>query len=450
MELGIVINELNENVPVMDAYSYNVSFAVDRNFGDRRYSESGLGPGPDTDQRVVSREEKSGVGMKRRYDARFVRPIPPLFIEPVLTSPADYIHLGSLPKRAKLDKYYVRSTVPGVVYDSLLQRPHNVAVSDPLNALGRGDNSIVLMKSNLYGPDVRENASSEKGSYSPHYPTKTGLQNEHHAHQQQQQRSKGELLRLFTVSPPVRTRSAKLPTDDHSLAASTSHSVLTPRSPDIPTPRDEQSLRPPSVEERTITIVRSGTPPQSPPPPPPLPPQPPPPPLPTDAHALQVPKTAEPPTAPPPLPSDLATRPRVEIGKGAESDRLLSEIRQGIALRPVSDAPQGVRAYGGERKTSGGGGGGGGGAELTRDDLLNSIRQGVSLRPVSERQSPARVAAERDEVNAMSRALINRRAAIDPMDILWSRLKIMERARVDLEDEDTDDDDTTFSDTDSF
>lgn len=30
MELGIVINELNENLPVMDASSYNVSFAVDR------------------------------------------------------------------------------------------------------------------------------------------------------------------------------------------------------------------------------------------------------------------------------------------------------------------------------------------------------------------------------------------------------------------------------------
>lgn len=116
-------------------------------------------------------KKKSGVGMKRRYGARFVRPIPPLFIEPVLTSPADCIHLGSLPKRAKLDEYYVRSTVPGVVYDSLLQRPHNVAVPDPLNALGRGDNSIVLMKSNSYGPDVRENASSEKGSYTPQYHT---------------------------------------------------------------------------------------------------------------------------------------------------------------------------------------------------------------------------------------------------------------------------------------
>lgn len=163
MELGIVINELNDNVPVIDAYSYNVSLAFDRNFGDRRYSESGLGAGPDTDQRVVSREEKPGVGMKRRYNARFLRPIPPLFIEPVLTSPADYIHLGSLPKRAKLDEYYVRSTVPGVVYDSLLKRPHNVAVSDPLNALGRGDNSIVLMKSNLYGPDVREKREFGKG-----------------------------------------------------------------------------------------------------------------------------------------------------------------------------------------------------------------------------------------------------------------------------------------------
>lgn len=136
----------------------------------------------------------------------------------------------------------------------------------------------------------------------------------------------------------------------------------------------------------------------------------------------------------------------MEIGKGTIGDRLLSEIRQGIALRPVSDAPQGVRGYGGERKTSGGGGG----AELTRDDLLNSIRQGVSLRPVSERQSPARVAAERDEVNAMFRALIIRRAAIDPMGLLRSRLKIMDRVRVDSEDEDTDDDDTTFSDTDSF
>lgn len=123
----------------------------------------------------------------------------------------------------------------------------------------------------------------------------------------------------------------------------------------------------------------------------------------------------------------------------------MSEIRQGIALSPVSDARQGVRGHGGERKISGGGG-----AELTRDDLLNSIRQGVSLRPVSGRRTPARVDAKRDEVNAMSRALINRRAAIDPMDILRSRLKIMERVRVDSEDEDTDDDDATFSDTDGF
>lgn len=51
MELGIVINELNENLPVMDANSFNVSFAVDRNFGDCGYIESGLGAGADTDQR---------------------------------------------------------------------------------------------------------------------------------------------------------------------------------------------------------------------------------------------------------------------------------------------------------------------------------------------------------------------------------------------------------------
>lgn len=127
----------------------------------------------------------------------------------------------------------------------------------------------------------------------------------------------------------------------------------------------------------------------------------------------------------------------------------MSEIRQGIGLRPVSDARQGVSGYGGERKTSDGGG-----VELTRDYLLNSIRQGVSLRPVSERRSPTRVDAERDEVNAMSRALITRRAAIDLMDILRSRLKIMERARFDSEDDDTDDDDddddASFSETDSF
>lgn len=447
MELGIVINELNENVPFMDAYSYNVSFAVEHNSGDPRHSESGLGAGADTDQRLGARDKNTGVGMKRRYDARFVRPIPPLFIEPVLTSPADYIHLGSLPKRAKLDEYYVRSTVPGVVYDALQQRPHNVAVSDPLNALGRGDNSTVFMKSSLYGPDVRDTASS---------------QNQH---------------RPYPFSPPsVRTRSEALLPDPPD--ASTPHSVQTPSSPDIPAPRAGQTLQPPPppppplpppsrpVAEHTVTARRSES-------PPPTPSSPvaehtvtvrrseTPPPIPADATPIPVPPAPPP---PPPLPSDAAPS-RVEptpagatdeprlgarsgTGDGGGSDDWLNEIRRGIALRPVSDARRGVRASGGARESSGGGG-----AESSRDDLMNSIRQGVSLRPVPVRRSPPRADAERDERYAMSRALMKRRAAVDPMGILQSRFKIMERVRVDSE-EDDDDEDTdggaSFSETDDF
>lgn len=444
MELGIVINELNENVPVMDAYSYNVSFAVEHNSGDPGHSESGLGAGPDTDQRLGAREKNPAVGMKRRYDARFVRPVPPLFIEPVLTSPADYVHLGSLPKRAKLDEYYVRSTVPGIVYDALLQRPHNVAVSDPLNALGRGDNSTVVMKSSLYGPDVRETASSQ---------TRSNQQ--------------------YTFSPPpVRTRTEALLPDPPD--ASTSHSVPTASSPDIPTQLAVQTLQPPPPPppplpppsrphaEHTVTAGRSETPPpthsrlvadhtvtvrrsETPPP---------------DATAVPVPV---PPPPPPPLPSDAApstleSTPAVATdeprrgartgtgGNGGGSDDWLSEIRRGIALRPVSDAGRSVRESGGAKTTSGGGG-----AESSRDDLMDSIRRGVSLRPVAVRRSPTRADAERDERYAMSRALMNRRAAIDPMEILRSRFKIMERVRVDSEEDDEDTDDgASFSETDGF
>lgn len=125
----------------------------------------------------------------------------------------------------------------------------------------------------------------------------------------------------------------------------------------------------------------------------------------------------------------------------------MSEIRRGIALRPVSDAGRGVRASGGARESSGGGG-----AESSRDDLMNSIRQGVSLRPVPVRRSPPRADAERDERYAMSRALMKRRAAVDPMGILQSRFKIMERVRVDSEDDDDEDTDggASFSETDDF
>lgn len=406
MELGIVINELNENVPVMDAYSYNVSFTVHDPFGDRRHSESGLGAGADTDQRLDSRAEKPGLGTKRRYDARFVRPVPPLFIEPVLTSPADYIHLGSLPKRAKLDEYFVRSTVPGVVYDTLLQRPHNVTVSDPLNALGKGENSTILMKSNLYGPDVRETGETAFAkSQTYHYATENDDSN-----QRLPGRSARE-LRLFTEAPPAapsnRTQSLTLlPDSPDARVPSTA-----PPAPPLPSSADTPRVEPPE--------------------------------LPADAPAVLVPATPVP--SPPPLPSDAASTSAVDDGMKRDAvgrgDDWLSEIRQGVALRPVSDARKAVKASGGESEVSDGGG-----AEFSRDDLMNSIRQGVPLRPV--RDTP-RVDSGRDERKAMSRALMNRRAAIDPMGILRSGFKIMERAQADSDDEATDDG-ASFSENDDF
>ena len=167
MELGVIINELNENVFIMDAYNYNVSIAVGPNAGDcAYYSRPELQPVADAKERVCT--WKNVVNNKRRlvYDDTFVQPTPPLFIEPVLTSPDDYVHLSSLPKRTKLDEYYVRSTVPSIVRNTLLQRPHNVVVSDPLNALsGDGnDSSTRLMKTNLYGPDIRRPQQQEPAS----------------------------------------------------------------------------------------------------------------------------------------------------------------------------------------------------------------------------------------------------------------------------------------------
>lgn len=172
MELGAVINELNEHVSIMDAYNYNVSIAVGHNISDNGCNQPKLQRVADANQRLGART--NAVNNKRRslfYDDPFVQPPPPLFIEPVLTSPDDYVHLSSLPKRAKLDEYYVRSTVPGIVRNTLLNKPHNVVVSDPLNALGDADDSISLMKINLYGPDIRQPTRADDQSPVSNEPT---------------------------------------------------------------------------------------------------------------------------------------------------------------------------------------------------------------------------------------------------------------------------------------
>lgn len=364
MELGIVINELKEHVSVMDAYCYNIGISVDRSVGGDGHSEPELRSAADTDQRLDPRKTTTGITVKRCYDDRFVRQLPPLFIEPVLTSPADYIHLGSLPKRAKLDEYYVRSTVPNIVRDALLRRPHNVVVSDPLNALGGGDDGTLLMKTDLYGPN---DASRPGDAYTVRRPDDAGEEY-------------GPRRQLGSATPPHTGPLADPP----------------------PPPSHSGYYTPESVSRH---ILSTSLPPQPPLPPPP----PPPPPLPSDANGAPF----FPPTAPPPFQSS----------NGANA----------VTIEPS------LRPH--DRNTSGG--------EVTslqdiahaRDDLLNSIRRGVTLRPVAERRSPppSRRVSDRAEVNAMSIAMIQRRSAIDPKDVLKNRFKIMDRFQNDSTDEDNDD-----------
>lgn len=115
MELGIVIDELNRHVSTMDAYNYNVSITVGPNVVDRGYSLTIA----DADRPVKRRLSA--------YDDAFVRPPPPLFIEPVLTSPDDYAYPS--PKRVKPDEErYVRAAVPSIVRDTPLRKPTNAPV----------------------------------------------------------------------------------------------------------------------------------------------------------------------------------------------------------------------------------------------------------------------------------------------------------------------------------